>query len=234
MQAVCCVLLAVSALLSLALAARPAVHLSPNDPPQCKHEKCPPSQVVADRGSYKKVYFPPATYTKLKTAGKKLIPASKELYERLDKYYDRWNKKQMRMPKTQPAVLRLDVANTTGTMFVPETFTLFFYVDPEFKDASHAPKPDDTDIQVLDVNSYTMFIRTFSGYPLTYGDWMKELLQLAADVQADGEEYRKQFFYFGTYDKPGARTHRVNEVQLLAVNKDQKAMPRLDQVLRFR
>ena len=25
---------------------------------------------------------------------------------------------EVRMPKTQPAVLRLDVANTTGTMFV--------------------------------------------------------------------------------------------------------------------
>jgi len=232
MQSLSCVCVAVAALLAVTLASPTVVRMeqepqpafpgiSPNDPPQCLHERCPPSTVVADRGSYKKVYFPPAAYTKLKVSGKKLVPGATELYQRLDKYYDRYNDKKIHMPKTQPAVLRLDVENTNGTVFVPDTFTMFFYLDPSFKDAKHAPKPDDADIQVLDVNSYTMYIRTFSGYPVTYGDWMKELLQLAADVQADGEAYRKEFFYFGTYDKPGALTHRVNEVQLLAVA-DQK------------
>ena len=68
---------------------------------------------------------------------------------------------------------------------------------------------------VTDVMFYVLYVRTFSGYPVTYADWMKELLQLAADVEADGEIYTKAYYYFASYDPPAKMTSRINEVQLL-------------------
>ena len=44
---------------------------------------------------------------------------------------------------------------------------------------------------------------------------MRELLQLAADVEADGETYTKSYYYFASYDPPARMTGRINEVQLL-------------------
>jgi len=196
-----------------------AKHLG--DPPQCLKERCPPSKVLADRGSYKKVFFPVAPYAKKRMLGKKLVPAASELYKTLDDYYKGNNDKDMKMPMTQPAILRVDVPE--DTMFNPQNFTLFFFLDPSLT-VQDAPKPKDTDIEVLDVNEYVLYIRTFSGYPVTYGDWMKELLQLAADVEADGERYKKGWYYFATYSHPGEMTGRVNEVQLLQPHGDMQGL----------
>merc|ERR1719471_375403 len=113
---------------------------------------------------------------------------------------------------TQPAILRVDVPDQM--MYNPKNFTLFFFIDPSMT-VQDAPKPKDKDIEVCMVNEYVLFVRTFSGYPVTYGDWMKELLQLAADLEADGEVYKREWFYFATYSHPGDLTGRVNEVQLL-------------------
>ena len=66
-----------------------------------------------------------------------------------------------------------------------------------------------------DVTCFCVLGRTFSGYPITYGDWMRELLQLVADVQADGQKYVTGYYYFASYDPPSQTTGRINEVQLL-------------------
>jgi len=183
-----------------------------HEPPQCKEYACPPSKVLADRGSYRKVSFTPASYAKLKVDGKTLQPATHELWDRLTGYFDGKNSKKEEMPRTQPTVLRMEAVD--GMMFNPKNFTMFYFIDPSIP-LAQAPAPMDKDIQVLGVNSYTLFIRTFSGYPVTYGDWMEQMLQLAADVEADGEMYNKNFYYFGSYDVPNSYTHRINEVQLL-------------------
>ncbi|XP_070192261.1 heme-binding protein 2-like [Littorina saxatilis] len=188
--------------------------LTVGDPPQCRKHACPPTRVLADRGSYKEVYFPVAPYAKSRVEGKSLVPAVLDLYKRLRGYITGDNKKKQELPMTLPVILRMDLGD--GGMFNPKNFTMFFYVDPSVKSP---PAPNNDDIDVLDVNSYTLYIRTFSGYPVTYGDWMKELLQLAADVEADGEPYSKDYYYFASYDPPTQLTGRINEVQLLKPHK---------------
>lgn len=177
--------------------------------PQCRKYACPPSKVIADKGTYRVVYFSPAAYAKMRLEGEPLVPAFFNLYKHLRAYFTGMNEDDIRMPMTAPVILRNDPGDD---MFSPKNFTLFFYIDPKVKTL---PKPLNERIQVLEVNSYTLYIRTFSSFPVTYADWMRELLQLAADVEADGLPYRKEFYYFASYDDPTHTTGRINEVQLL-------------------
>lgn len=182
---------------------------------QCQKLACPPSQLVEDRGSYKIVFFPSSPYAKTRLAGQTLVPATLGMYTRLRNYITGNNVNKQVIPMTAPVILRVD-PNGADAMWSPKNFTLFFYIDPSVESP---PAPVDTDISVVQVNSYTLFIRTFSGFPVTFGDWMRELLMLAADVEADGEVYNQNFFYFASYDPPTQTTGRINEVQLLKPNK---------------
>ncbi|KAL8587126.1 hypothetical protein ACOMHN_026094 [Nucella lapillus] len=180
-------------------------------PHQCRKLACPPTKLLADRGSYTKVFFPHAVWAKVRVTGKCMMSALFESYNRLRKYYDGNNADDVKLPMTAPVILRVDPAPPEG-MFNPRNFTLFFYMDPRVKSP---PTPNDADITVLTLNTYSLYIRTFSSYTVSYSDWMRELLQLSNDVEANGELYRKEYYYFTTYDSPLEVNNRINEAQLL-------------------
>ncbi|XP_076448353.1 heme-binding protein 2-like [Babylonia areolata] len=190
---------------------------APYDPPMCKRFPCPPSSLKEDMKSYRKEYFPEAWYAKVHVEGKPMISALFAAYDKLSKYFNGANEDLARLPMTSPIIFRVDPGEPGG-MFSPRNFTLFFYIHPKVK--LPPPAPLDKEIVVLEVNSYTLYVRTFSSYTVNYADWMRELLQLAADVESNGEEYRKEYFYFATYDSPYHLNNRINEVQLLAPHPD--------------
>ena len=59
-----------------------------------------------------------------------------------------------KLPMTAPVILRVDAGE--GGLWLPKNFTLFFFIHPSVKTP---PAPTDDSIEVLDINSYTLYIR---------------------------------------------------------------------------
>lgn len=182
------------------------------DPKQCQRLACPPNTLIQDKGSYQLRLYPVAPYAKSNLVSDSgFLRSTIQLYSRLHNYFHGENDKKESLPMTAPVILRMDIDEDKGLWEI-SNYTLFFYIDPKVRSP---PKPADDTVEVVDVNEYEIYIRTFSGYPVTYGDWMRELLTLYSDLEADGQPHVKSWFYFASYDSPLTLTGRVNEVQIL-------------------
>lgn len=182
----------------------------------CHGLDCPEYKVIKQGDGYETREYGGGKFVATTIETYAYAMASTVGFRRLFNYIEGENEDNVKIPMTAPVVTRV---NASSGPFCKSEFTVAFFVPFDFQDDT--PVPTNKDVFVHEVPPFTAYVASSGGFVVDDWSIQKMAKKLTEAVDADGESYRTDVFFFAGYDPPFRLSGRHNEVWLVASDTQQ-------------
>lgn len=188
------------------------VFVGGNKPWFCHGLDCPEFEVTNRTRDYEARKYEKANWVGTTVESLPLNWALPQAVGRLLAYISGANLDQKALDVTAPVVVLL--RPKYGFREAKKDYTVAFFLPTN---ETESPVPRDRAVNVHSSPSSTLYVRSFGGFAAEQ-DILRMASRLAYDLEEDGIEVNKNWFYFASYDPPLRFCHRHNEIWMLPKN----------------
>ena len=130
------------------------------------------------------------------------------MFMKLFRYIQGANERDAMISMTVPVMNEFKEGGQTNNL------KMSFYIPNSFQ--RDPPAPTDPSV-FIEKKQFTAYVRTFSGYPMFFSQYEKQIDAMLKAMTKDGLEgtYKKGVILYAGYDAPWKMLNRLNEVLLL-------------------
>jgi len=177
-------------------------------PKFCKGLGCPEFTILKKTKDYQLREYEPSRWVSTGAVGLDYREASTKNFHKLFDYISGQNVKKEKIAMTAPVINKVIPGQGPAC---ESNFTMSFFVAGSNK----GPAPTNKEVSLNRFNSMKVYVRSFSGYAMTWESYRKEFLKLEKAIN-DPSKYDSSYLYTAGYDSPFTVFNRHNEVWLLA------------------
>ena len=136
--------------------------------------------------------------------------ATRQGFRKLFKYISGENSSGSKIPMTCPVAVKIQPSQGPAC---ESTFLTHFYVPMQYQ--NNTPTPTGEDVALVEYPAFKAFVLSYSGFN-SDEKLLESATKLATQLEKDGVDHVKEYYYYAGYDSPYRLFNRHNEVWFVA------------------